>query len=73
MENFAELNLHDFNPTEVFTEILSHFLSQKCLLLMSGAIFMENFHSDVENLKNRESLAQQIFPVYGTLYNYQIL
>ena len=33
VEKFAGLNVHGFNPTEVFTEILSNFLSQKCLLL----------------------------------------
>ena len=26
VERFAELNVHGFNPTEVFTEILLHFL-----------------------------------------------
>ena len=35
-ERFAGLNFCGFNPTEVFTEILSRFLSQKCLLLMSS-------------------------------------
>ena len=37
VEKFAGLNFHGFNPTEVFAEILWHFLSQKCLLLKSGA------------------------------------
>ena len=36
MEKFAGLNFCGFNPTEVFVEILSHFLTQKCLLLKSG-------------------------------------
>ena len=37
MEKFAGLNFRGFIPTEVFAEILSHLLSQKCLLLKSGA------------------------------------
>ena len=35
-ERFAALNFQGFNPTEVFAEILSRFLSQKYLLLMSS-------------------------------------
>ena len=35
-ERFAGLNFHGFNPTEVFAEILSCFLRQKYLLLMSS-------------------------------------
>ena len=34
--NFTGLNFCIFNPTKVFTEILSSFLSQKCLLLKRG-------------------------------------
>ena len=37
VERFAGLNVHGFNPTEVFTEILSYCLGQKCLLLKRGA------------------------------------
>ena len=38
MEKIAGLNFHsfNFNPTEVFMEILLRFLSQKSLLLMSS-------------------------------------
>ena len=32
MEKFAGLNFYGFHPTEIFTEILSRFLSQKCLI-----------------------------------------
>ena len=32
MESFAGLNVHGFNPTKVFTEMLSTFLNQKWLL-----------------------------------------
>ena len=31
VEKFAGLNIHGFNPIEVFAEILKHFFSQKCL------------------------------------------
>ena len=37
VEKFAGLNFRSFNPTEVFVEILLCFLSQKCLLVKSGA------------------------------------
>ena len=37
VEKFTGLNLRGFNPTEVFAEILSCCLSQKCLLLKSDA------------------------------------
>ena len=40
-ERFAGLNFHGFNPTEVFVAILSHFLSYKCLLLMSSTYIHE--------------------------------
>ena len=30
MERLAGLNVRSFNPTEVFTEIISHCLGQKC-------------------------------------------
>ena len=36
VEKFAGLNFRGFNPTEVSTEIISHFLSQKSVLLKSG-------------------------------------
>ena len=39
VEKFAGLNFCNFNPTEVFAEILSHFLSQKGLLLKSSTYF----------------------------------
>ena len=37
MEKITELNFRGFNPTEVFTDILLQFLTQKCLLLKSDA------------------------------------
>ena len=32
VERFTGLNIHDFNPSEVFTEILLHYLCQKYIL-----------------------------------------
>ena len=62
-ERFAGLNVHVFNPIEVFAEIHSRCLGQKCLLF---SIIKENslysweiFHSTLEN---HECLAQRIFP-----------
>ena len=59
MEKFAGLNIHSFNPTEVSAEILSHFLSQKCLLLKSGTCI--DGKTSLVNCENHGSLAQQIF------------
>ena len=59
MQKFAGLDFHGFNPTEVFAEMLSCFLSQKCLLRKSGAyIHGKNFHGTLENCENLESLTQ---------------
>ena len=35
-EKITGLNFCGFKPTEIFADILSRFLSQKCLLLKSG-------------------------------------
>ena len=44
VKKFAGLNFRGFNPTKVFTEILSHLLSQNCLLLKREAfILMKTF------------------------------
>ena len=65
-ERFAELNVCIFNPIEVFTEILSRCLGQKCLLfsiIKERYLYSwENFHGTLENREKCESLAQQIFP-----------
>ena len=37
VEEFAGLDFHSFNHTEVFVEIPLRFFSQKCLLLKRGA------------------------------------
>ena len=60
VERFAGLNVHDFKSIEVFEEILSCFLGQKCLLfnvIIKQRCFYswKNFHSTLENQK---SLAQ---------------
>ena len=52
VDNFTGLNFHGFNPTEVFAEILWRFLSQKCLLLKSGAyIHWKTFAVLLETMK----------------------
>ena len=63
---FARLNFCGFNPTEVFVEILSHFLIQKCSLLKSGTyIHGKTFMVLLKATKKPETLALQIFPVYS--------
>ena len=39
VERFTRLNVCGFNPTEVFAEILSHCLGQKCLYIREVLIF----------------------------------
>ena len=55
-ERFTGLNIRGFSPMNFFMEILSQCLGQQCLLFNYRR---KNFCS---TLKNRESLAQQIFP-----------
>ena len=58
VEKFAGLNVRGFNPNEVFTEILLHFLGQKCLFLERCLYLWKNFHGALENCENHKSLAQ---------------
>ena len=55
-ERFAGLNVHVFNPIEVFTEILSCCLGQKCLLFIiikeRHLYSWENFCDTLENHEN---------------------
>ena len=64
-ERFAGLNVHIFNPIEVFAEILSRCLGQKCLLLSlikERHVYSQKiFCSTLENHEKSESLAQRIF------------
>ena len=68
MERFAGLNVRRFNYIEVFAEILSHCLGQKCLAILFSIIkercqySREIFYGTFENHEKRKSLAQQIFP-----------
>ena len=52
----AGLNFCGFNPTEVFAEILSRFLSQKYLLLKRGASIYRKTYTvlALENCGNHE-------------------
>ena len=65
-ERFAGPNVRIFNPTEVFAEILSRCLGQKCLLFSMikerHLYSQENFHGTLENREKHECLAQRIFP-----------
>ena len=59
MERFAGLNIRSISPMKIIVEILSWCIGHQCLLLTNS---WENFCG---KLKNHESLAQRIFPVYG--------
>ena len=65
-ERFAGLNVRVFNSIEVFTEILSCCLGQKCLLFSiikeRHLYSWENFCGTLENHEKCECLAQKIFP-----------
>ena len=65
VESFAGLNICNFNPTKVFTEMLSHYLGHKFLLfsIINGRHLYswETFCSTLENCEICERLAQQIF------------
>ena len=65
-EKFTGLNVPIFNPIEVFMEILSCCLGQKCLLFSiikeRHLYSWEIFCGILENREKRECLARQIFP-----------
>ena len=65
-EKFAGLNVPVFNPIEVFMEILSCLLGQKCLLFSiikeRHLYSLENFRGTHENREKHECLARRIFP-----------
>ena len=60
-ERFAGLNVHVFNPIEVFVEILLRCLGQKCLLfsiIKERYLYSQgNFHDTLENREIHECLA----------------
>ena len=60
VERFAGLNICSVSPMKFFTEILSWCIGHYNVYFLPVAKnSQENFHG---KLKNRESLAQQIFP-----------
>ena len=62
-ERFAGPNVRVFNPFEVFTEIISRCLGQKCSLIKERHLYSrENFCGTLENREKRKCLAQRIFP-----------
>ena len=80
MEKFTGLNFCGFNPTKVFVEILLRFLSQKCLLLKSGAYTHgKTFASALEHRENQgrshQNLSGQVVIVsqVSTYSDFQII
>ena len=69
VQRLTELNIYSFNPTEVLTEILLHFLGQKCLLFREVLIFTENFRGTLENRKNEKVQPSEPFPVYNSTFS----
>ena len=72
-ESIPGLNVHSFNPIEVFAEILLCSLAQKSLLFRiikeRHLYSWENFRGTSENHEKCKSLAQWIFPcLWYTLY-----
>ena len=62
MEIFAGLNVCGFNPTEVFAEILSRFLGQKCLLLKGGTyIHGKTFAVPLKTMKTMRVSPENLF------------
>ena len=71
-ERCARLNVHVFNPIEVFAEILLHCLSHRYLLfsiINERHIFLGNFSGILENHEKHNCSAQQKF----TCLEYPIL
>ena len=68
VERFAGLNIHSFNPTGVFMEILSRCLGQKCLLfsmVKERCLYSrKNFCSTFENVKSASPANFSRFTVY---------
>ena len=65
-ERFAGLNVHVFNPIEVFVEMCLCCLVQKCILFIiikeRHLYSKENFQGILKNCEKRVCLAQRIFP-----------
>ena len=58
-----------FQPIEVFMEILSNCLGQKCLsfsIIKEGHLYSrENFYGTLDNREKHKGLAQQIYHAYS--------
>ena len=63
---FTGLKICSFNPIEVFTEILSHCLSQKrglfSIIKLRCLYLRENYRGTLDNCDKHEGLPQQLFP-----------
>ena len=61
VERFAGLNIHSFNPIEVF--VFTFPWSEVLIINYRKALISQrNFHKTPKNYKNYKSLAQWIFP-----------
>ena len=68
-ERFAGLNIRGFSGIKIFMEIFSRCLGHKYSLFSiikeRHLYSWKNFRGTPENCEKHESLAKQIFPVYG--------
>ena len=65
MERFGGLNFCSFNPTEVFEEILSNCLGQKCLLLKRGTYTQGKTCSTLDHREKHKASASKSFYVHS--------
>ena len=68
MGKFTGLNIHGFSTIKGFMEILLAISAHYLIQLKRGADIHKNFCSTPEMCEKCESLAQQIFPIYGIHY-----
>ena len=61
-ETFAMLNICGFSPIEFLQKYFRDALASGVYYLAIAKYSWENFCGTLKNCKNRESLAQQIFP-----------
>ena len=65
MERFGGLNFCSFNPTEVFEEILSNCLGQKCLLLKRGTYTQGKTYGTLDHREKHKGSASKSFHVHS--------
>ena len=62
VEKFAGLNIRGFSPMKVLQKYFCGILPTIVYFIPIAKNSLENFHSTLKNRKNRECLAQRIFP-----------